>query len=179
MTKTGKFAKPKKKINIRNSIAKLGGRPPLFKTAEEMQKVIDEYFDWCDNRAKEIYVAASSSTVMINYPAPYTITGLARRLGMDRQTLINYSKKDKFFGTIRDARLRVQEDIENRLMETRNEKGAMFNLKNNFGWHEKNETDITSGGKPIPAPILGGITKDDGLLTDDSDEETRQTEKKN
>lgn len=162
-----------KKINVRNSIAKLGGRPPIFKTAEEMQKAIDEYFDWCDNRVKEIYIEKLNQSVAIIHPAPYTITGLARRLGMDRRSLLNYSEKDKFFPTIRDARLRVQEDVENRLMESRNEKGAMFNLKNNFGWHDEAKVDITSGGKPIPAPILGGITKDDGVLTDNGNEETR------
>lgn len=162
----------KKKVNVRNSIAKLGGRPPIFKTPEEMKKVIEEYFTWCDNRVKEIY-NEKLGTIAIIHPAPYTITGLARRIGMDRHTLVTYSKKDKFYATIRDARLRVQEDIENRLMETRNEKGAMFNLKNNFGWHDETKTDITSGGKPIPAPILGGITKDDGVLTDNGDEETR------
>jgi hypothetical protein len=133
------------------------GRPLLFKTAEELQAKINEYFDWCDNRARAVYDKTSGQEIMINHPAPYTMSGLARRLGIDRQTLINYSKRDEFFGTIREARNRVHEDVETRMMETKNERGAMFSLRNNFNWKDKTETDVTSGGKPIP--ILGGIAK--------------------
>lgn len=32
-----------------------------------------------------------------------------------------------------------------------------MNMKNRFNWKDKSETDITSGGKPIP--ILGGQSK--------------------
>ena len=34
-------------------------------------------------------------------------------------------------------------------METRNEKGAMFNLKNNFGWKDKSEVDQNVKGNLI------------------------------
>jgi hypothetical protein len=27
--------------------------------------------------------------------------------------------------------------------------GSIFSLKNNFGWKDKSETDITSGGEPV------------------------------
>ena len=43
------------------------------------------------------------------------------------------------------ARDKVQEDVENRLMETKNEKGAMFNLKNNIGWKDKSEIEGSLG----------------------------------
>lgn len=146
-----------------------GGRPLAFKSAEELQKVIDEYFDWCDNRTKKIWIEKTQSEIMVSDPAPYTMSGLARRLGVDRQTILNYSKKDEFFGTIREARSRVHEDVETRLMGTRNEKGAMFNLKNNFGWKDETKTDVTTGGKPLPAPILGGNTASYVVQSNDSD----------
>ena len=130
-----------------------GGRPLAFKTVKELQKKIDEYFEWCDNRTKMMMTKAGLE-VMITVPAPYTMSGLARRLGIDRRTLVNYSHKEKFFLTIRDARERVQEDVENRLMETKNEKGAIFNLKNNFGWQDKNETDVTSKGEKVEGLVI-------------------------
>nr|BDD48024.1 hypothetical protein 3 [Gammaproteobacteria bacterium] len=131
-----------------------GGRPVLYDSVEEMQKIIDEYFEWCDNRTKTIYDDKTGSEVVITHPAPYTMSGLARRLGMSRRTLVDYAKKDKFLPTIKAARERVHEDVENRLMETRNQTGAIFNLKNNFGWVDKNETDLTSNGEKITGPVI-------------------------
>lgn len=125
------------------------GRPPLYKTPEDMQKIIDEYFDWCDNRSKKIYDDKKGIELQISWPAPYTMSGLGRRLEMSRETLSNYKDKTEFLDTIMRARAKVEEDIEIRLMETRNEKGAIFNLGNNFGWKNKNETDITSKGEKI------------------------------
>lgn len=125
------------------------GRPVLYKTKEELQGIIDDYFDWCDNRTKTIYDNKTGAEVVINWPAPYTMSGLARRLGMSRETLVQYGHKEEFSDTITCAREKVQEDIEIRLMETRNEKGAIFNLTNNFGWKQKNETDLTSKGEKL------------------------------
>lgn len=138
------------------------GRPPIYKTVEELQKIIDEYFDWCDNRLVKGFNDKTGQEFAYLNPAPYTMSGLARRLGLSRQALNEYSHKDKFGDAIMRAREKVQEDIETRLMETRNEKGAMFNLTNNFGWKQKNETDITSGGEKLETnTIVFSNFKDD------------------
>ena len=129
------------------------GRPPLYKDAEELSIIIDEYFDWCDNRVKSVYIKELGDNMAISSPAPYTMSGLARRLGIDRDTLLRYGKKDEFYGTVKAARERVQEDVETRLMETSNQSGAIFNLKNNFGWKDKTEQDVTSNGESL-SPIL-------------------------
>jgi hypothetical protein len=126
------------------------GRPPLYKTPKEMQKVIDEYFDWCDNRAVKIWDDAKKSEIMISSPAPYTMSGLARRLGFSRQALIDYKNKSEFLYTIKAARDRVEEDIEARMNEKHTfTPGLIFNAKNNFGWKDKTETDLTSKGEKI------------------------------
>lgn len=129
------------------------GRPLAFKTPEELQAVIEEYFDYCDNRAKTI-VDKEGNEITITHPAPYTMSGLARRLKVDRDTLINYSHRDNFSALIRDARDRIQEDVETRLMETKNEKGAIFNLKNNFSWKDKSEQEVTNLTPPAPLEDL-------------------------
>jgi hypothetical protein len=99
-----------------------GGRPPKYTNAEEMQKKIDKYFEDCKLNNK-----------------PYTITGLGLALDMSRQDLINYSKKDKFFDTIKKAKMRVENYLEERLINDTSATGIIFNLKNNYGWKDKQE----------------------------------------
>lgn len=117
-------------------------RPLKFKTVDELQKAIDDYFFYCDNRTRTIYDNKTGKEIVIVFPAPYTMSGLARKLQIDRRTLVNYSHREKFFPTIRDARERVHEDVETRMMETKNEKGAIFNLKNNFDWKDESKTEV-------------------------------------
>nr|DAZ62845.1 MAG TPA: DNA packaging protein gp3 [Caudoviricetes sp.] len=99
-----------------------GGRPPKYNNAEEMQLKIDKYFLDCDNNNE-----------------PYTVTGLALALDMSRQDLINYSNKEEFFDTIKKAKLKVENYLEKRLIKDSSCTGIIFNLKNNYGWKDKQE----------------------------------------
>jgi hypothetical protein len=131
-----------------------GGKPLKFKTVKELQDKIEEYFDNCDNRLVHGYDNKTNEQFAYISPEPYTMSGLAYALDLSRQGLLNYKHRGEYLDTIKKARRRVQTDVERRLMEGKATVGAIFNLKNNFGWKDKKETDITSGGKPIP--ILGG-----------------------
>lgn len=125
------------------------GRPPLYKTVEGLQNIIDQYFDWCDARIQHVYDKKSGSVIEVISPAPYTMVGLARRIGMSRQALSEYAASDKFGDTIKGARDRVQEDVEIRLMETA-ATGAIFNLKNNFGYKDVSSKEHSGpNGEPI------------------------------
>jgi hypothetical protein len=148
-----------------------GGRPKLFTSVEEMQKKIDEYFAYCDNRVVQGYDNKTNEQFAYVSPEPYTMSGLAYYLGMDRRSLINYKNDQEFFPTIKAARDRVEMDIDRRL----NDKGTftpglIFNLKNNFGWKDQTQQDITSGGKPI----LGGQTHVQDHNSDPQTDETPQ-----
>ena len=99
-----------------------GGRPPKYKTKEELQEKIDEYFNECDRNNE-----------------PYTVTGLAMALDVDRKTLINYSEKDEFFHTIKKAKVKLENYLEKRLINDSSTSGIIFNLKNNYGWKDKQE----------------------------------------
>lgn len=70
---------------------------------------------------------------------PYTMAGLALRLGMSRQGLMEYKAKDRFSDAIKRARSKVGEYNEIMLHQGKNAAGAIFNLKVNFGYHEKVE----------------------------------------
>lgn len=131
------------------------GRPPKFSTVDQLQKAIDEYFDYCDNRIQQIYSKKTGDVIEVINPEPYTMAGLAYHMGIDRDTLINYSKRDKFIGAIKRARDKVHMDVERRLMEDA-PTGAIFNLKNNFGWKDKSEIENTH---KVVTPILGGKSK--------------------
>jgi hypothetical protein len=125
------------------------GRPAKFESVEELQSAISDYFDYCDNRIQQVYSKKSDGVIEIVNPEPYTMAGLALAIGLSRQGLMEYKNKSKEFSdAIKKARDKVHMDVERRLMEG-NSTGAIFNLKNNFGWKDKTETDITSGGDKI------------------------------
>lgn len=101
-----------------------GGRPPKYKTKEEIQKKIDAYFIQCDKDNE-----------------PYTVTGLGLALDMSRQDLINYSNKEEFFDTIKKAKQRVENYLEKKLIKDSSATGIIFNLKNNYNWKDRQEID--------------------------------------
>lgn len=135
------------------------GRPLIFKTLEELQIKIDDYFANCDNRIITIH-NKEGEDIGLTKAEPYTMSGLALSLGIARQTLIDYENRDEFLDAIKKARQKVEQDVERRLMETNNQTGAIFNLKNNFGWRDKTETDITSGGEKLKTALVEFVGDD-------------------
>lgn len=119
-----------------------GGRPPKWNNVEELQNMVDAYFlSITDDKGE--------------YIKPPTITGLAIALGTNRETLCNYEEKEQFFDTIKEAKSRCEEWVEqNALMGKANATFSIFNLKNNYGWKDKQETDITTNGKDLNTPVL-------------------------
>lgn len=105
-----------------------GGRPLKFKTVKELQDKIDIYL--ADTPKEE-----------------WTITGLALALDTYRQTLLNYEERDEYLDTIKKAKQMIENSYELDLKK-HGRTGTIFALKN-FDWKDKQETDLTSGGKPI------------------------------
>jgi hypothetical protein len=79
---------------------------------------------------------------------PYTITGLALYLDTSRETLLDYQQREPFSDAIKKAKNKVHSFVERLLLES-NPTGPIFNLKNNFDWHDKTETEHSGGGDPI------------------------------
>ncbi|MBP6045255.1 hypothetical protein KA525_03855 [Candidatus Woesebacteria bacterium] len=104
------------------------GRPLKFQTVEELQSKIDDYFT-------------------VTPKDEWTITGLAIHLDTFRSVLCDYEEKDEFSNAVKKAKQRVENGYEIDLKK-HGRSGTIFALKN-FDWRDKNETDITSGGKPI------------------------------
>lgn len=120
-----------------------GGRPLKFKSVEELENRIKEYFKECDRwRPVQVVFKWEVNTVMKQIP--YTITGLASFLWTNRQTLINYEEKEMYFDTVKRAKEKVERDMEERaMMWENNATMSIFSLKNNFDWKDKSEVDET------------------------------------
>lgn len=104
-----------------------GGRPRIFSSPEEMQEKIDHYFN-------EIVTSIN----------PPTVAGLSFHLGFsDRHTLTEYAKYPEFSATVKRAKLQIEMFLEKRLLWDGPVVGPIFNLKNNFGWKDKVETENT------------------------------------
>ena len=102
-----------------------GGRPPLYTSVEELDNAIQNYFDGCKEDRR-----------------PYTMSGLAYALGMDRTSLIRYGKDERFYNSIKRAKEYVEQSLEERLISTSGvATGIIFNLKNNYNWQDKQEID--------------------------------------
>jgi DNA-packaging protein gp3 len=116
------------KQNRRNTVY----RPPKYTDPVVIGKKINDYFDECDKLGK-----------------PYTIQSLTYFLGFaDMDSFQTYLKKPKFNGTMTRAKMKIQSQRVETLCngETKNVRGLMFDLTNNFGWREK--LDIEHSGLP-------------------------------
>lgn len=129
------------------AVEKRVGRPKKYRSAKQLQKAIDDYFESCKG---ELAVLEDGTPVFDKRGAPVmigvrppTITGLALHLGFNsRQSLLNYQEEDEFLDTITRAKSRVEQYTEERLFDKDGANGAKFSLSNNFkGWAEKTEID--------------------------------------
>lgn len=123
------------------------GRPPMYKTKEEIQEKIDAYFKECEGT---VYKDDEGNPVIDKYgnvvvigARPLTITGLALALGFNsRQSLLNYQGNKEFMDTILRAKSVIERYAEERLYDKDGCNGAKFNLANNFeGWREKQQIE--------------------------------------
>ena len=127
------------------------GRPPKYETPEQMQNIVDLYFLACKAHQTgnaELLVDLSVEDLWIvneiDDEIP-TVAGLAYTLNLTRQGLIEYSEKDDFSDTVKRAKLRIEKSLEQRLAGGA-PAGTIFNLKNNFGWKDKQEQEISGPG---------------------------------
>ncbi|MDD3337796.1 MAG: terminase small subunit [Lachnospiraceae bacterium] len=148
-----------------------GGRPPKYTSKEQIEWIIDEYFDKCDG---ELLNDESGEPVLDKYGAPIyvgrkppTSAGLARALGFkSRQSLWEYKGKKEFKETIEAAILRLEEYTETRLFDKDGANGAKFSLQNNFRhWDAEKGSDDSKGPAvniicDIPRPVPVESTKE-------------------
>lgn len=112
-----------------------GGRPVKYKTVDEMQSKINDYFANCDEIGR-----------------PYTVLSMCLYLDITRECLGDYLNKDEFSDAIKKAKAKIEAFAEDLLFKGGNPAGIIFNLKNNFKWSDKQE--ITNTNLNIDATTL-------------------------
>lgn len=105
-------------------------RPRKFEDVDNIQKHIDEYFKYREEINK----------------VP-TIESLSVWLGIDRNTLLNYEKREgyeKFFGTIKEAKDRILSEFIDDSLDSKNNALRIFLLKNNHGYRDQQEVKMSN-----------------------------------
>lgn len=100
-----------------------------YKTPEELVEVITNYFNDCDKRKK-----------------PYTVSGLALYIGLTTQRLRDYEKDypgTEYAEIIERAKQTIETYTAEATFDNKKFQGAKFNLQNNFGWAEKQDTNLS------------------------------------
>lgn len=147
------------------------GRPPKFDNVEDLKQRIADYFAMCDPHIENIEVPlfldkqrmwTVDKQLVRTTQRPYTVSGLALYLGTNRTVLLDYEEaanknpetlplhlqhKDTkilrdFSNTIKEAKAKIEEFVEQRLSMGGHPAGPIFNLKNNFKrWEDKTIVD--------------------------------------
>lgn len=155
------------------TIATKGGAPRKFKTPEELEAKLDNYFESCfEIQWKDQVVRDKNGNKLrkdgklLKKPAkvkiqtkPFTITGLALALdcSLDHLRTLNngtnsvnealsYPDNLEFTALVKRARLKCQNDLEVKALTNKvNAIFSIFSLKCNYDWQDKQviETNIT------------------------------------
>lgn len=146
-----------------------GGRPKTFTNAEDMQVLVDDYFELAKGyifKGKDgevVYNKYGEPVVMDSYPP--TITGLALHLGFNSRTsLLNYQDDKVFMSTVTRAKARVERYAESRLFDKDGANGAKFSLANNFkSWAEKQQVEAINTNLNQDVSALSDIELEEKL----------------
>ncbi|MGR6521629.1 terminase small subunit [Rhodococcus erythropolis] len=147
-----------------------GGRPLVFKSVEELDSAINAYFDMqnphLEDRMVDSGVNEKGETIFLRRKVmtqqkPYTMSGLALALGVNRRTLLDYSKKDQFSPTLEAAKARCESYAESQLFGPF-ANGAKFNLINNYrgrhqDWSDRQELTGAEGAPLMPIGLDSAI----------------------
>ena len=121
----------------------------LYKSAADLQKRVDEYFEYLKNNTKEV-MSASGAIKCIADPVMPTIEDFSAYLGFSTtNTLTNYEKGEgyeEYHDVIKTAKAKI---LGAKTLGLVNGKGStaglIFDLVNNHGY--KNKQDIASDNK--------------------------------
>lgn len=130
-----------------------GGRPRIWSNCLDLAAQCELYIESCWEDVTYTKGKGENATTWTvrEQVRPYTMSGLANTLNIDRKTLLNYQKRDEYFHTIKKYRSICEEYAEQQLFTGKQAAGPIFCLKNNYeDWRDKREHELSGkGGGPI------------------------------
>lgn len=169
----------KKKKQSKLSRIPAFGRPLKFQTVKELQEAIDNYFASLYEPTFDMWgnprINKTTGEQMLKKVNVATVTGLAVALDTTRDLLLDYENGkhdgkdltidqlaenqqiDDFSDTIKKAKLRIYADTEQQLYKGK-AVGAIFSLKNNYGWVDKT---VTETAPTAPVNPYENLTEDE------------------
>lgn len=132
------------------------GRPPVFDDPFVLKRKCDEYFELCDCNKVTVPHKKTGELIDEYRQKPYTVIGLARHLGFkSRNSLLHYEGKPEFADILLDARLRIEEQRNEQLIDKSGIPGGIiFDLKNNHGWRDESSVEVSG---PNGGPVQLGL----------------------
>lgn len=125
------------------------GAVACYPTPKSLADKVEEYFDHC-------FVMKYNQRLGVDVPVEVetpTFAGLARYLGFgSRRELIAYKNErdEGYEAVINDAKLRLEEYLEQKLVYAKQPAGIIFSLKNNANWEDTQKKQITGDdNKPL------------------------------
>lgn len=107
--------------NLWAFVKKNVGRPPTFRDADTLLQRAIDYFQWADDTRKGKYNEAH----------------LRMWLGLNRKRWHEYKNKPEFSDAIDYITSFMEGDTDDRLMWAGSTQGAIFRLKNKYGWKDE------------------------------------------
>lgn len=135
------------------------GRPMKFSSPEQLEELIQEYFDSItisvprtkantnpdkdvdDDFREPILNNLWEQIIDTEWASIPSILWLCEYLGIHRSTFIEYEEQKQFSNTIKVAKQRIEKYNAEQLYRKEQVTGIIFNLKNNFDWKDKTEVD--------------------------------------
>lgn len=124
-----------------------------YETPDDLRRKCDAYFRSCMKPVKDKHgeiIRNDKGERVMEQDKPYTISGLARYLGITTNTLMTYHNKARaglippeFADVVLEARQKIEEYAESQLYSRTGSFGGQFVLKNGFGWQTKKEQSET------------------------------------
>lgn len=116
------------------------GRPPAFTSPEQFASQAERYFKECKGKGRGWARRPSKA-------------GLCWWLGINKDTLNEYSKKPDYSGTVKEAYGTIELAWIDKL-DHPYPTGGIFYLKNAFKEDYRDRYDHTTDGKELPAPVF-------------------------
>ena len=123
------------------------GCPRQWQSVEAMSEAIENYFAKCD--ARTVPMVVGKALVRVPKPEPYIVQKLAVFLDLTTKGLIGYEQREEFGATIKRAKARIEANKVLHMLDGDGYgPGYIFDLKNNYGWKDKQDLEINVLNSP-------------------------------